>query len=216
MKAPKVKRIVLSMALAVNGLAVNAQTADDVFVAGDDYVIDLYGGITAQEAIDSQANTFAVPMAKAPGMGEVYRNCAKTAGYKRHVEARARIYSSHFMAVSLIRGDTMTAAQFSSAIACAKRAIAPTYASGSTTAGNSPPSYAAPSASFAVANTKVPEAHQIMAKCVRASGYKQPAQLQVTRYTSGFAKVAIVRSGNMTVTQYDKSVSCMAAPIAAL
>ena len=55
-----------------------------------------------------------------------------------------------------------------------------------------------------------------MAKCVRASGYKQPAQLQVTRYTSGFAKVAIVRSGNMTVTQYDKSVSCMAAPIAAL
>jgi hypothetical protein len=216
MKTSIVRHIVLSVALVANGLVANAQTVSSVFVAGDDYTIDLYGGISAQDAIDRQANTFAVSKAKTPSMGEVYRNCAKSAGYKRPVEARARIYSSHFMAVSLLRGDKMTAAQFSTAIACAKRAAAPTVARTTTASASSAPTYASSRASYAVASAQVPAAQKIMSKCVRASGYSQPAQLQVTRYSSGIAKVAMVRSGSMTVSQYEKSVTCMSTPMGAL
>jgi hypothetical protein len=216
MKTSIVRHIVFPMVLVTNGLVAHAQPADSVFVAGDDYSVDLYGGISAQEAIDTQANTFAVSKAKTPSMGEVYRNCAKAAGYKRPVEARARIYSSHFMAVSLLRGDKMTAAQFSTAIACAKRAAAPTVARTTTASAASAPTYASPRASFAVASSKLPEAQKIMARCVRSSGYAKPAQLQVTRYASDFAKIAMVRSGTMTVSQYEKSVTCMSTPMAAL
>ena len=214
MKSPTLKNIFVSLAFLANGLVAHAQVADDIFVAGDDYTIDLYGGVSAQQAIDTQANTFAVSKAKTPQMGEVYRNCAKAAGYKRYVEARARIYSSHFMAVSLVRGDKMTASQFSSAIACAKRAGAPVLARTATTSTSQ--AYTSPRASFSIASVKVPEAQKIMAKCVRASGYKKPAQLQVTRYTTGLVKISLERSGAMTNTQYEKSISCMSMPVSTL
>jgi hypothetical protein len=214
MKTSILRNAIFVTAYVANGLAPNAQTPDSIFVAGDDYILELSGIVTAQEAIERSASTFPVSKVMTPQMGQVYRGCAKKAGYNGRVEARARIYSSHYMAVSLVQGAKMTAAQFSTAIACSKRAAAPIVRA--STGARSASIYAAPSASFAVTGAKVPQAQKIMAKCVRASGYKKPAQIKVTRYASDFAKVGMVRSGTMTVGQYNKSISCMTTPINAL
>ena len=126
MKTLSLRGAIIVMAFMANGLVPSAQVADSVFVAGDDYSHELTGIVTAQEAIEQSANTFPVSKAMTPQMGAIYRTCAKNAGYKGNVEARARIYSSHYMAVSLLQGARMTGAQFSTAIACAKRAATPT------------------------------------------------------------------------------------------
>jgi len=208
--------LVFCAGIVSTGSATIAQVKDDVFVGGSDYVYNLNSNETIEQQIVRSPNTLVVPKESVASMGQVYRDCAKDAGFSRGVQARAQVYSSHFMAVTLIQNPKMTAIQFNNAVACSKRAIAPRAVAiprsivSSGTVAKRTPVYSAPGSRFSVQQDSLVAAQNAYARCVNASGFKGRPQLQAQKFDGALSTVALVRSGNMTTTQYDKSVSCMA------
>ena len=208
----RVSLIAVTVGLSVLGTTAHSQSS--VFEAGDGYIFSLREGTSVEEEFVGATNKFFVENAQAPNIGAIYRGCASTAGYKRNVEAYAQLYSSHFKAVTLVQGRKMTNAQFSSAISCTKRAVEPVQRAVSTQTtwlGS-----VLRRASFGVSKIDLPTAQIGMAKCVSTSGYRKQAHIQVKRYTSDIVKISLIRSGSMSLKQYNAAITCSSKKIAAL
>lgn len=205
----------------------NAQQIENIFVGGSRYVYDIYRGESVEESIARLPNKMIVPKAMLPRMAKIYRDCARKADFRAKVVARANVYSSHFSVVTLEQHPSMEDEKFSSSVSCVKLAVdeatRPTFTgtSNSSVVYSKPksstkaaPIYTSPAASFALKTSKLPQAQKISAQCSKASGFRGAAHLQVVRYKDSLAKLSLVRSGNMTNSQYEKTLSCMKAKFA--
>lgn len=205
---------VLSIAALTTNVAM-AQNSDSIFIGGSAYNYTYATSSVPASLTSLPSVSVVVSKAAISTMATNYTNCAKTAGYKGKAQSYTQVYSSHFSKLHLVQSNGMSASEFNSAVACAKRAnSAPAVKRTAKSSGSG--GYVAPSATFAVSTTSMPAARTAYAKCVSASGYRSRAQLQVQEYDSSIGKIALVRSAGMTPAQYNKSVSCMASKVSSL
>jgi hypothetical protein len=216
-------------ALLLGPQSASAQSIDNIFVGGSRYIYDLYRGESVEESVSRLPNKLIVAKTMLPRMAKIYRDCAREAEFRGKVQAIANVYSSHFSTVTLERNPSMTDAKFKASVSCVTAAVGQAAQPRAIhkpvsnviyrpakTAKAAAPAYASPSASFSVRSEQLPQAQKTSAQCARSSGYRGAAHLQVVRYKDSLAKLSLVRSGNMTNDQYNKTLSCMKTKIAAI